>query len=247
MGLNLTFNVYKLLFIVPNTDPITANYAGNGAWWALHAFDDYAVYNVTASYIELDNVSLSNATITINKAKTELAAKAVTVTYNSNKKLVVTLTDINGKHLSGVKVTVKIKSDKTYTTDANGQVKISVGKLTPKTYNVKIAFKENADFRASQTTVKVTVKKAKSKITAEKKTVKKAKYTVTLKSGKIPIKKAKILLKIKKKTFKAKTNKNGKATFKIKKLKKGKYTAMLTFKGNMYYKNASKKVKITVK
>jgi hypothetical protein len=54
-------------------------------------------------------------------------------------------------------------------------------------------------------------------------------------------------LKIKKKTFKAKTDKNGKATFKIKKLKKGTYTAKVTFKGNKYYKKSSKKVKITVK
>ena len=77
--------------------------------------------------------------------------------------------------------------------------------------------------------------------------VKKAKYVVTLKSGKKPIQKAKILLKIKKKTFKAKTNKKGKATFKIKKLKKGKYTAKITFKGNKYYKKASQKVKITIK
>jgi hypothetical protein len=237
----------KLLFILPNGKNITANYVGNGTWWAVHRFDDCGVYQVSASYIGLDSVTINNATITVSKVNTVLTADAVTATYNSNKKLVVTLKDVNGKPLGGVKVTVKITGDKTYTTDANGQVKISVGKLTPKTYNVKIAFKENADFRASQTTVKVTVKKAKSKITAEKKTVKKAKYTVTLKSGKIPIKKAKILLKIKKKTFKAKTNKNGKATFKIKKLKKGKYTARLTFKGNKYYKNASKKVKITVK
>ena len=241
------YNHYKLLFILPNGANITANYAGNGAWWALHTFDDYAAYNITASYIGLDNVSLSNATITISKAETELTAKAITATYNSNKKLIITLKDVNGEPLGGVKVTVKITSDKSYTTDANGQVKISVGKLTPKTYNVKIAFKENADFKASQTTVKVPVKKAKSKITAKKKITKKAKYSVTLKSGKNSIKKVKVLLKIKKKTFKAKTDKKGKVTFKIKKLKKGKYTAKITFNGNKYYTKAIKKVKITVK
>jgi hypothetical protein len=237
---NISISVYY-----KNNDSWVGNYSclsGEGWTVSLPVGSYYAVFNT-----EYAGFQAISRTITINKAKTELTAKAVTAAYNSNKKLVVTLKDVNGKPLGGVKVTVKITGDKTYTTDANGQVKISVGKLTPKTYNVKIAFKENADFRASQTTVKVTVKKAKSKITAKKKTVKKAKYTVTLKSGKIPIKKAKILLKIKKKTFKAKTNKNGKATFKIKKLKKGKYTAMLTFKGNMYYKNASKKVKITVK
>ena len=216
----------KLLFIVSNTGSITANYAGNGVWWALHAFDDYAAYNVAASYIGLDNVSVSNATITINKAKTELAAKAVTVTYNSNKKMVITLTDINGKPLSGLKLTVKIKSDKTYTTDANGQVKINVANLVPNTYTVKITFNGDANYDMSSKDVNVAVTKATPKLTAAKKTFKKSvktkKYTVT--------------------------NAKGKATFKIKNLKKkGKYKATVRFKGNTYYNKVTKKVKITVK
>ena len=75
------------------------------------------------------------------------------------------------------------------------------------------------------------------------------KYTITLKSTKgKAIKKVRVTLKIKKKTFKAKTNAKGKATFKIKKLtKKGKYTAKVTFKGNKYYKKATKSVKIRIK
>ena len=96
------------------------------------------------------------------------------------------------------------------------------------------------------------VTKKASKITAKKKTFKKSlktkKYTVTLKSGKTPIKKVKLIIKIGRKTFKATTNAKGKATFKIKKLtKKGKYTAKITFKGNKYYKAATKKVKIVLK
>ena len=243
----------KLLFIVSNTGSITANYAGNGVWWALHAFDDYAAYNVAASYIGLDNVSVSNATITINKAKTELAAKAVTVTYNSNKKMVITLTDINGKPLSGLKLTVKIKSDKTYTTDANGQVKINVANLVPNTYTVKITFNGDANYDMSSKDVNVAVTKATPKLTAAKKTFKKSvktkKYTVTLKdnNGKA-MKKVKLTLKVKGKTYKAKTNAKGKATFKIKNLKKkGKYKATVRFKGNTYYNKVTKKVKITVK
>ena len=243
----------KLLFIVSNTGSITANYAGNGVWWALHAFDDYAAYNVAASYIGLDNVSVSNATITINKAKTELAAKAVTVTYNSNKKMVITLTDINGKPLSGLKLTVKIKSDKTYTTDANGQVKINVANLVPNTYTVKITFNGDANYDMSSKDVNVAVTKATPKLTAAKKTFKKSvktkKYTVTLKdnNGKA-MKKVKLTLKVKGKTYKAKTNAKGKATFKIKNLKKkGKYRATVKFAGNTYYNKVTKKVKITVK
>jgi 5-hydroxyisourate hydrolase-like protein (transthyretin family) len=75
------------------------------------------------------------------------------------------------------------------------------------------------------------------------------KYTLTLKNSKgKPIKKAKVTLKIKGKTFKATTNKKGKATFKIKKLnKKLKAKATLKYKVNAYYNKVTKKVKIRVK
>ena len=99
-------------------------------------------------------------------------------------------------------------------------------------------------------TTKVT-KKA-TKIVAKKKTfkakVKVKKYTITLKSGKTLLKKVKVTLKVKGKTYKATTNKKGKATFKIKNLKKkGTYNAVIKFKGNKNYKASSKKVKIKVK
>ena len=57
-----------------------------------------------------------------------------------------------------------------------------------------------------------------------------------------------ITLKVKGKTYKAKTNNKGKATFKIKNLKKkGTFKATIKFKGNKYYKAATKKVKIKIK
>ena len=67
-------------------------------------------------------------------------------------------------------------------------------------------------------------------------------------ANKKAIKKVRVYLKVKGKTYKAKTNSKGKATFKIKKLtKKGKHKATVKFKGNAYYKKATKKVKITIK
>ena len=54
-------------------------------------------------------------------------------------------------------------------------------------------------------------------------------------------------MKVKGKTYKAKTNKKGKATFKVTKLnKKGTYKATVTYKGNKYFTKASKKAKIKV-
>ena len=91
--------------------------------------------------------------------------------------------------------------------------------------------------------LKVTAKKAGFKADQKIK-----KYSVTLKDGKKGVKGVKLTLKIGKKTYKATTNKKGKATFKIKKLtKKGKYKAALSFAGDKNYKDFSKKIKITVK
>ena len=350
-----------LQFIVTNAGPIDASYVGNGTWWVVHIFDDYADYKVSAFYSGLDNVNINNAiitiskvnstltvsnitfdyggegfaavnftnasgvvaevigqpdavvgvndttitvsglnagtyilsvttitdenynnitknvTVTVNKLKTQLTAKAVTTTYNVNNNLVITLKDANGKALSDAKVTVKLKGTKTYTTDKNGQVKINVAKLVPKTYTAKVTFAGNTNYLKSTADVKVTVKKAKAKIKAKKKKYKAKKktkkFTITLKDNKgKPIKKVKVRLivqKIKKtsknkikKTSKnktnkkskknkrkniVKTNKKGKATFKINRYKKGKYLATVKFYGNKYYSKTVKKVKINLK
>ena len=141
---------------------------------------------------------------------------------------------------------------KTYTTDKNGQVKVSTKGLAPKAYTAKVTFNGNDDYAKSTKDVKVTVKKATPKLTAKKKTfktsVKTKKYAIILKdnTGKA-IKKAKVTLKVKGKTYKATTNSKGKAVFKIKNLKKkGTFKATITYKGNKYYNKVSKKANIKV-
>ncbi|MDO5860507.1 right-handed parallel beta-helix repeat-containing protein, partial [Methanobrevibacter sp.] len=69
----------KLLFIVQNTDPINATYAGNGTWWTVYAFDAYGDYQVNATYSGLDNVTVNNATISISKTPTEITLVNETV------------------------------------------------------------------------------------------------------------------------------------------------------------------------
>ena len=212
---------------------------------------NYTLTVTTITDANHNNVT-KNATITVNKAKTQLTANAITATYNINKDLVITLKDANGNALSGVNVIVDLNGAKTLTTDKNGQVKVSTKGLAPKAYTAKITFNGNTNYAKSTKDVKVTVKKATPKLTAKKKTfktsVKTKKYTVTLKdnTGKA-IKKAKVILKVKGKTYKATTNSKGKATFKIKKLnKKGTFKATVTYKGNKYYKKVTKKAKIKV-
>ena len=191
-------------------------------------------------------------TFTVNKQATSITGADVSTTYNINKDLVITLKDANGNPLTGASITVDLNGAKTYTTDKNGQVKVSTKGLAPKAYTAKVTFNSNTNYDKSTKDVKVTVKKATPKLTAKKKTfktsVKTKKYTITLKdnTGKA-IKKAKVTLKVKGKTYKATTNSKGKAVFKIKNLKKkGTFKATITYKGNKYYNKITKKANIKV-
>ena len=196
--------------------------------------------------------SSKTATISVDKDSTKLAADNVAATYKVKKYLTITLTDSNGSPIANATVSVELKSAKNYTSDENGQIKVKVSNLVPKTYTAKITFKGDDNYIGSNITAKVTVKKATSKITVKAKTFKTTtktkKYTVTLKANGKALKNKWVYLKVNGKTYKAKTNSKGKATFKITQLNKaGKYKATVTFKGNDYYKKATKKVIIKVK
>ena len=201
----------------------------------------------------------TSSKLTINKDSSALSAEAVTTTYNVNKDLVITLKDDNDNPLSGVQITVDLDGAKEYTTDENGQVKIAVGSLVPKTYTVKISFAGNENYTASEATAKVAVKKATPTVTAKAKTFtfedKTKKYTVTLKDNKgNALKNTKVTLKVNGKSYTATTNSKGVATFKLSDITKGKkltkkatYNAVISFAGDKYYNKVTKNVKLSVK
>lgn len=197
------------------------------------------------------NEVTKTASITVNKLKTVLVGDAIVTDYNIGKDAVITLTDGQGRPLSGVNVTVDFNGAKSYVTDEKGQVNVSISGLAPDNYTLKVSYAGSTNYAGSDVAVNVVVNKAVPELTAKKKTFKvqskTKKYTVILKDnlGRA-IENAKVTLKIKGKTYTAKTNGDGKATFKIKKLnKKGKFTAVVTYKGDSFYTNV--KVKSTVK
>jgi len=222
--------------------------------------------NVTAS---IGNV-VYTIELSINKIKTELSANAITTTYNIDKDLVITLKDSNGNPVSNATVTVDLDGAKTYTTDTNGQVKVSTAGLVPKIYTAKISFAGDNNYNGSSMDVGVTVNKATPILKAKKKTykakTKTKKFKITLKdnTGK-PIKNAKVRLMVKKITKNNKksgsdkeskadkkknfavTNNKGKAIFKVLRNKKGKYNAKVKFYSNEYYNKVTKTVKIVIK
>ena len=191
--------------------------------------------------------------VNIQKVGTKLSGATVKATYNVAKNLVITLKDANNNIIAGKKVTIKVGTiSKTLTTNNKGQVVVDISKLVPKTYTATVKFAGDSTYKASSLTVKVVVNKAKPAFTTKQVKVKvktkTKKIKITLKHNKKGVKGKLVTLKIKGKTYKAKTNKNGVATFKVKKLfKKGKYTGKLRFKGDKYYKAISGKVKVIVK
>ena len=212
-------------------------------------------YTVTVEVAENDYYkSASNqTTFKVEKLVSKIIVNPVSTTYNVGGYLIITLKDENGKPINSAPVTVNLEGSKNYETDSNGQIKINVATLTPKTYSATITFAGNKNYAQSTKSVKVTVNKATPKMTAKSKTFKKSvktkKYVVTLKTNKNKVmKKVWVTLKVNKKTYKVKTNSKGKAIFKIKNLKKkAKVTAKVKFAGSKYYKAVTKKAKIIVK
>lgn len=88
-------------------------------------------YNAALSLESHPDVEPADVTLTVNKIQTEITGNAITATYNVNKDLVITLKDSDGNPVSGVNVTVDLNGAKTYTTDSNGQVKVSTKGLAP--------------------------------------------------------------------------------------------------------------------
>ena len=205
-------------------------------------------YNITAAYNGDDKYSsvTENVRLTIEKLSTVIVASGVSTAYGTSKKITITLKDAKNL-LTGKTVAVMLNGVKyTKTTDSKGQISLTtLANLAVKTHIATVTFAGDGNHYKSTATFKVTVKKAASKITANKKV---KKYTITLKSGKKAIKKVQVTLKIKGKTYRATTNAKGKATFKIKKLTKiGKHMVVIKFKGNKSYKPTTKKVKLAVK
>lgn len=196
----------------------------------------------------------------INKLSASITAQNKAFVINYGGKYSITLKDADGNLLVGKMVTFTLKGKNigVVTTDKNGVATITLTSKILKSAkagkrDLVVKFGGDAVYKDVSKTVKVTIKKEKTKITAKKKTFKKSKkvkkYKIKLKNSKgKAVKKVKVTLKIKGKTFKAKTNSKGKAVFKIKKLtKKGKFKAKIAFKGNGYYLKAVKKVKIKLK
>ena len=246
MKINYTTNSNGTVTIKVNNQTITGN---------KFTPQTVGIYNLTVEIAANDYYTGATYETTfkaVEEIATKITAKPVTTTYYKSKIFTITLKDANGKPISGAVLTVKLDGTKKYKTNKNGQVKIQVGALTPKTYNVKITYAGSKKYKKSTTSVKIPIKKATPKITANA-----VKYNGKNKQFKVyfltdhmkyhALKNKEVTLKVNGKTYKVKTNSKGQGVFNINTLKKGKYTAVLTVPANSCYNKVTRNVVINVK
>ena len=231
----------KLLFIVPNTDPINATYAGNGTWWAVYTFDNAGDYNVNASYIGLDNVTINNATISIRfDASVEVNNKTLDLLIGDTFTVVATTTP------EGLKVSFVPDDSGVYSIDENGNVIA----LRDGEGSILIKVGDDGIYAKNSTIVNVTVSKVPTEITAND-------VTTTYNSNKD------LVITLKDSTGKAlsgvkvtvdlngaktyTTDSNGQVKVPTKGLAPKTYTVKIAFNGNTKYVKSVKEVKVTVK
>ena len=145
----------KLLFILPNGTEINATYATNGIWWTLHTFDDVGDYNINATYVGLDDVTINNATISIRyDARVNVNNKTLDLFVGDNFTIVATTTP------EGLNVTYVQDDSGVYIVDENGVVTA----LKNGTGSVLVKIGGDGVYAENSTIVNITVSKVPTEI-----------------------------------------------------------------------------------
>ena len=144
----------ELHFVLPSGSQINANYASNGIWWVVHTFDDYADYQVNASYIGLDNVAITNANISITRANSTVNVSDVVLDYGDSKNVTVI-----AQGATGITAWINDKS-----VSVINKFTIPISGLDAGTYNLTVITKPDGDHNSVRKTVKITVNKVNSTI-----------------------------------------------------------------------------------
>ncbi|WP_458406164.1 beta strand repeat-containing protein [Methanobrevibacter sp.] len=161
VNLTVKSNIYnevmpgKLLFNLPNGIAIDANYSSNGAWWIVYEFDNYDVYQVGASYVGLDGVTISNGTVTITKADSQITLDDIVLDYGDS-------INVNVTTKGATAITAKINNN-----DVNviNNYTIQISDLASGNYTLTVTTTPDEDHNQVTKTVNVTVNKVNSTLT----------------------------------------------------------------------------------
>ena len=233
---------------------ITINYAGDAnitgtnTTLKLNSAAVPEVVKVAAQF------NISNRAITINGYAVDGPAGEQGIYYAT------TLLDANGKPISNVylefAVNNKIYNRTTYENGSFNPYKLNM--IRAGRYTMAFNFAGDDNYTNAFACVCVDLDKKPITIKAPAKTYKAAtktkKYTATLSTipsvydGKVYLSPKAVKLTVNGKTFTGKTNGKGQVTFKITNLnKKGTYKAIISYKGDKTYEEATKKAKLTIK
>ncbi|GHG55717.1 hypothetical protein GCM10011331_22590 [Flavimobilis marinus] len=192
------------------------------------------------------------ATVSYAGAVSTVSAKAVATTYGKGAKLIVSVKadGLAAKNVTG-KVTFSVRGFAQTKSVKNGIARFNLPRLGAGTYAVNVSYAGNASIKASSTTVRYTVGKAKSKIKS-KVVVKrgaKARVAVNLNNSSAT---GKVTVKISKKgkysVTRTVTLKKGKGVVTLPATKaKGKYSVKIVYKGSSNVQGSTVKTKVTVK
>ena len=97
----------------------------------------------------------------INKTNTNILANNLVITAYTSKNITIKLKDVDGKVLSGKKLTITFNGKNyTRTTDSNGVVKLAISPKTVKLYKLTMTFAGDDYYNKFTKTVNITVKTA---------------------------------------------------------------------------------------
>ena len=203
-------------------------------------------FNGNENYIQ----SNTTAIITVNKQTTSITAPDITTTCNINKEMVITLKNGQNSPLTNTHITVDLGTGaKTYTTDNNGQIKISTKDLAPNTYEVKIRYNGNENYKQSDTTSKLTINKQTTKITSTDVTTiynGNKNLAITLTSNQIPLRDMLITVAIGTSIKQYRTDNNGQLEISTNNLNPDIYDVKIRFNGDENYEQSNTTSKITI-
>ena len=152
----------KLLFILPYSDVISANYNADGTWWALYPFGDYGDYNVSASYIGLDEVTVTDGTIRI-RANVPIDVRDISINFGDEANVVVGVPEaINGQNL-----TISVNTTSKNATVKNGKANAVFTDLPIDKYVITVNYLGDSRNSANSTTAELTVNKSNSTLTVD--------------------------------------------------------------------------------
>ena len=152
----------KLLFILPNSDEVTANYSADGTWWAVYTFDDYGDHEVKASYTGYDGVIINNATISI-RSDVPINVEDIVIDFGAAANVVVSVPDT----INGQKISISVNETSKDVTVENGEAKVEFDALNVGEYLITVEYLGDDRNAANSTTAKLTVNKADSTLAVD--------------------------------------------------------------------------------